>query len=139
MFFEFVRQEWMLFLLLLMVLILLAVDPIRRRAGGVASVSSNDALRILQDDSAVVIDVSEEAEFRQGHISGAISSPASKLDKDIDRLSKYKDIPVVLACKSGQRSGRAAGQLSKAGFTKVHTLQGGMTNWLKDNLPVDKS
>lgn len=139
MFIEFIKQQWMLFLMLGVIIFLLFLDPAKRRVAGVSSLNQADALRLLQKDSAQVIDVSEESDFKAGHISGAISSPSSKLDKDIERLSKYKDREVMVVCRTGQRSGKAASALSKAGFTNVHLLDGGMVGWMKENLPVEKT
>jgi len=139
MFFEFVREQWLLFVMLGVIIILLFLDPAKRRVAGVSSLNQNDALRLLQKESSQVIDVSEESDFKAGHIAGAESSPSSKLANDIDRLSKFKDKDVVVVCRTGQRSGKAASMLTKAGFTKVHLLDGGMVSWMKENLPVERS
>lgn len=139
MLFEFVQQQWMLFLMLAVIIFLLFMDPAKRRVAGVSSVNQSNALRLLQNDKTVVLDVSEESDYKAGHISGAINSPASKLATDVDRLSKHKDRDVMLVCRNGQKSSRTASLLKKAGFSKLHILEGGMASWLKENLPVEKS
>jgi rhodanese-related sulfurtransferase len=62
-----------------------------------------------------------------------------QFDRDrtlIEELSK--DRPIVLICRSGGRSGKAAMQLAAAGFRRVASLQGGMLKWNAEQLPVER-
>jgi rhodanese-related sulfurtransferase len=47
----------------------------------------------------------------------------------VDSLSAYKDEPILLYCRTGNRSGQAAAELEKAGFTKVQVLEGSFPGW----------
>ena len=48
------------------------------------------------------------------------------------------DAEIVLICRSGARSGRAAGSLARAGFTRVMNMTGGMLAWNAAQLPVER-
>ncbi len=48
-----------------------------------------------------------------------------------------KDQPVIIVCRSQNRSPRAARLLSKSGFSNVAIIKGGMVNWDKQGLPVE--
>ena len=52
---------------------------------------------------------------------------------------RYKDSNVVVQCRSGKRSAKAASTLQDAGFTKVYNLTGGIIAWDKDGLATKKS
>ncbi len=94
------------------------------RSGG--DVASVDARRLVQE-GARLVDVRSPEEFAAGHLPGAINLPVQELDRRLQELLP-KDQPVVLYCRSGNRSGRAAGMLKKAGYERVHDL-GAMSSW----------
>lgn len=80
-------------------------------------------------DTAVpyVVDVREPREYRQGHIAEARLVPLPKLLSDEVKLPA--DRQIVLVCRSGRRSRRAAAALQHIGCMNVHILQGGMLAW----------
>ena len=106
---------------------------------GGATVSAQQLVQLVNSEDAVVIDVRDKGEFDEGHIVGAINVPHANLDARLDELKKYKDKPVVIACKMGQHSGTAGTILRKAGFENVSRLRGGITEWRGQSLPVVKA
>jgi phage shock protein E len=75
----------------------------------------------------VIIDVREPDEFATGRIPGATLIPLGELANRTDEVPT--DVPVVMVCRSGNRSGQAVQLLQKAGFTNVHNMTGGMNAW----------
>lgn len=74
-----------------------------------------------------VVDVREPREFSQGHIPDAHSRPlAYILADDYDLPS---DQPIILVCRSGRRSRRAAVALMESGIDDVKIMEGGMAAW----------
>ena len=138
--FEFVAQNWHLFLALIVIVSLLGYDAMRGKITGVQSVSVVELPRLLNHDDAVVVDVCESAEFRKGHIQGAVNLPLSQLKDGVSSLEKYrkKEVPLVVSCQTGNRSSRAAGILRKHDFPKVYNLSGGFAAWQKENFPIEK-
>ena len=85
-----------------------------------------------------LLDVRTEGEWKEGHLEGAKLVTLAKegfVEKAKAALDPKK--PVLVYCKSGGRSARAAKQLREAGFT-VHDLDGGITAWQKAGKPVVK-
>ena len=84
----------------------------------------NSRLEEVRDvKRAVLLDVRNADEFRQGHIPGAINIPADSIDS-IGRKVKEKDTPIYSYCLSGARSGRAAAALRALGYTNVTNIGG---------------
>ena len=83
-----------------------------------------------------VIDVREDWEFAEGHIRGATLIPLGSLLDRTDEISTDK--PVVLVCRSGNRSGQAFRFLSGKGFGDVHNMTGGMNDWRAAGLDVER-
>ncbi len=137
---EFVTLNWHLFLALVVILTLLVFDALRGQMTGVKSISAVELPRLINHDNAVVVDVCESAEFRKGHIPGAINVPMSQLKEGDAKLERHKksNAPVVVACQSGNRSSKAAAVLRKQEFETVYTLTGGLLAWQKENFPVEK-
>jgi SulP family sulfate permease len=77
--------------------------------------------------SPLIIDVREPREFRQGHIPQARLMPLPQI------LANAKDLPydreIILVCRGGRRSARAAYALQQKGYNKVSILRGGMLAW----------
>ncbi len=79
------------------------------------------------DDEIVIIDVREPEEFAVGRIPGATLIPLGELAGRTDEVPTDK--PVVMVCRSGNRSAQAVQILQKAGFTNIHNMTGGMIEW----------
>ena len=108
-------------------------------ARGGRSVTPQELVNLVNRDGAVVIDVRDANEFSQGHIVDAVNMPHTALTSRVSELEKYKEKPVVLACKMGQHAGAAGTMLRKAGFQNVARLKGGVAEWRNQNLPVVRS
>lgn len=102
-----------------------------------AGVNAAEAVRLMNHEKAVVIDVCEPAEFAAGHVGGSRSIPLGSLSGSSKGLPSNKAIPVVVVCASGMRAQRAAGQLRKEGFENVLVLSGGMRAWRAAGMPVE--
>ena len=78
-------------------------------------------------DNGQLVDVREPDEVAAGMLPGAVNIPMSGF---VDRIAELDpDRPVVLVCRSGQRSGRVAEYLAGNGFTEVVNLTGGMLGY----------
>jgi len=108
------------------------------RVRGIKDVDTNAALQLINHKNAFILDVREPDEFKAGHILNAQLIPLGKLKERIGELAKYKDKPVVVVCRSGNRSGNACVALGKNEFTQAYNLAGGMMAWQKANLPTQK-
>ena len=74
-----------------------------------------------------VIDVREPREFEGGHVPQATSIPLPVLLNHLERIPRHQ--PVVLVCRGGRRSTRAAAYLQRQGYDQVRVLEGGMIAW----------
>jgi rhodanese-related sulfurtransferase len=135
---NFVLDNWYLFLAAAVSGALLLWPLINQGAGGSGKVSTADAIRLINREKAVLIDVSEPAEYAAGHVAGARSVPLGKLEGSSD-LPKNKALPLVVVCPTGARAGRAVATLKKLGFENACALAGGYEAWRAANLPVEKS
>ena len=106
---------------------------------GGASISAQEVVNLVNNEDALILDVRDKAEFDQGHIVDAVNVPYASLESRLDELEKYKEKPVVVACKMGQHAGAAGTLLRKAGFTNVSRLRGGISEWRGQSLPVVKA
>ena len=114
----------MLLKVVLGVVAVLAAGYLLFMRGG--DVTGSDARRLVEA-GARLVDVRTTEEFAAGHIPGAVNIPVQELDRRIGELEP-KDAPVVVYCRSGNRSGRATRVLKGAGYPKVHDL-GAMSRW----------
>jgi len=108
------------------------------RFRGIKEVDSAAALQLINHKNAVVLDVREPGEYDAGHILNSKFIPLGKLKERLGELEKYKDQPIVVVCRSGNRSGTACFLLGKQGFAQVYNLAGGVQAWQKINLPLEK-
>jgi sulfate permease, SulP family len=78
-------------------------------------------------EAPTVIDVREPREFKRGHIAEANLIPLADIIRQAPDLPK--DAALVITCRSGRRSRRAADALRQQGFGNVTILDGGMVAW----------
>lgn len=105
---------------------------------GIQQVDCTAALQLINHKNAFILDVRESNEFKSGHIVNAKLISLGKLAERLGELEKHRDEPMVVVCRSGNRSSTACALLSKQGFTQVYNLAGGMMAWQNNNLPVVK-
>ena len=91
---------------------------------------------LWQDDAITVIDVREDFEFAAGHIPGAMWIPLGELPDRLDEVPT--DAPVVMVCRSGNRSSQALNFLQSKGFENVHNMLGGMNDWAALGYEIEK-
>ena len=106
-------------------------------AAGSGAVSTSEAVRLINREKGVLIDVCEPGEFATGHASGARNVPLGQLE-GAKVLPTNKSLPVLVMCATGSRSSRAAAQLRKAGYEKAMAVAGGNAAWREAQLPMDK-
>jgi phage shock protein E len=82
-----------------------------------ASKPKVDYMKLIAE-GAVVVDVRTTGEFTAGHIKGAINVPYQSIDKDSNKIPR--DVPVLLCCASGVRSGQAMNLLKAKGYANVY-------------------
>ena len=131
-FFVFVSEQW---LLVSMLLVLVYVYMWREKAKGGRGVGPHEATRLVNRDEGVFVDLRDPAEFKAGHIVDSLSIPHNKLGERIGELSAHKSSTLILVDKMGQHVGAAGRELKAQGF-EVLRLEGGMTEWQGQNLPV---
>jgi rhodanese-related sulfurtransferase len=134
---SFVLENWYLFVTALVSGGLLLWPMLAGGMGG-ARVTASDAVRLINREKAVLIDISEPAEFAAGHPVGARSVPLAGLETSRD-LPKNKSLPLVVVCPTGARAPRAVAVLKKLGFENTTALAGGLAAWRAANLPTEKT
>ena len=137
-FLEFFNNHLLLNFSFFALLMYWILGEIKQRNSGVGSVSPTDATQLINHNNAIVIDVREDKEIEAGSIINSIHIPLPDLENQLKKIEKYKQKPVILACRSGHRSANACKTLRKHEFTQVHNLRGGIMAWQKDSLPLVK-
>lgn len=108
------------------------------RPGGGTRLSPMDVTRLISHEDAVVLDVRADGEYREGHIVNSVHVPVEQLEASAKKLEKYRNRPIIAACRTGQRSNAAVKTLKALGFERLYTINGGISAWEGANLPLSK-
>jgi len=92
----------------------------------------------ISSEKYVLVDVRKESEFAEGHIEGAINIDyySATFSDDISALGL--DIPVLVYCRSGNRSGKSMKIMNDLGFEEVYNLKGGFKGWVSEKNTITK-
>lgn len=74
----------------------------------------------LKKQGAVFVDVRSATEFGMGHSAGTVNIPLQELNTRLNEIPK--NLPVVLCCASGTRSGMAKLLLKKNGYQNIYNI-----------------
>ena len=92
--------------------------------------------QMLVDTNITLLDVRTKEELKSdGAIKNHILVPLQILERNLDKLKRYKDTKIFVYCRSGNRSITASRILSNAGF-KSYNIKGGIIEWKKNKLPL---
>jgi rhodanese-related sulfurtransferase len=114
----------------------IVVTEVLRRLTGYKRLSPAQLTELVNREDALVLDVSPTSEYEKGHIAGSRGVPLGQLDPEHKLIAKAKDRPIVVVCRTGQSSAQAAARLVKAGYSRVHWLEGGLPAWQQGELPL---
>jgi adenylyltransferase/sulfurtransferase len=84
--------------------------------------------RLDRGDALKIVDVREPNEYQINRIPGSQLIPLGDIPKRYEELNKNDEI--IVQCKSGARSAKAADFLRSVGFTRVLNLKGGILDWV---------
>ncbi|STX52263.1 Rhodanese sulfurtransferase like protein [Legionella busanensis] len=133
---HFIINHWLLWVLLLIVLIAIFINELLEQKRQGQGVSPQMAVKHINENDAVVIDLRDEENYRKGHIVNAVrAAPESFNSKQMD---KYKTKPIILVCAQGLESKALAAKLRQQGFTQPMILSGGINAWQNADLPLVK-
>jgi len=132
--FTFASEQWMLVSVL--VALLYAYVWTEKIKGG-PTLSIHSATRVINSGEAIVVDLREANEYKAGHIVDAMNIPHNKLKDQLTQLQSHKAKTLILVDKMGQHAGNAGRLLKTEGFN-VSRLEGGISEWQNQNLPLVK-
>ena len=104
------------------------------------SIDSTTAANLMtHDDSVVVLDVRTPIEYAKGHIEGSINIPIKdkQFPQKVAQLDSTKTY--IVHCAVNPRNGRADKSISimdGLGFDNLYSLDGGITAWYRQGLPL---
>jgi len=103
----------------------------------VQDISTDDVSVMLKDKNKYfLLDVRTEEEYNSGFIENSILIPVAELE---NRLSEIpSDKPIIVYCRSGNRSSQAAAILLKNNYNPVYNMLGGINEWVKKGYPIIK-
>jgi len=135
---EFSANHTLLVVAFVALLVALFFNEFRLASQKSVGLTPAGAIQLINNEDVTLLDVREPAETVNGKIAKAVQIPVGSINERIGELDKYKDSNVIVYCKTGARAGIACRTLSKAGFDKVYSLNGGITAWLEAHLPVSR-
>ena len=135
---EFAQQNFLASAGLVALTLFIVYTEVARRLTGYKRLSPAQLTDLVNREDALVLDVSATTDFDKGRIAGAKNLPAVQFAPDHKLLGKDKDKPIAVVCRTGQASTDVAAKLVKAGYTRVHLLEGGVPAWQQAELPLVK-
>jgi rhodanese-related sulfurtransferase len=106
--------------------------------GDFATISPQQASSVIASPPAdlVVLDVRTPEEYAEGHLDGAVL--VDFYDADFaDQLSQLDpDVPYLVYCRSGNRSGQTLTMMEQLGFASAADVDGGIVAWQDAGLPI---
>ena len=84
---------------------------------------------LTEQQDIVLIDVREEPEYLSGHAVDACLLPVDEISEEsASELIPEKNSPIMVYCRTGRRSARAARMLQSLGYTEIYDM-GGLVGW----------
>jgi phage shock protein E len=97
------------------------------------------AVEVIEEQSSdvVILDVRTPEEYAAGHVADSVNIDfyAADFAQQLDLLPK--DVPYVVYCRSGNRSGSTMPIMEELGFTELWDVDGGILAWNAAGLPID--
>ena len=123
------KQFWILMLLSLMLLTACGQTTEKKQETVYRNITAEDARKIMDSEEGyVILDVRTQAEYDEGHIPGAVLIPNTEIEDRAEEELPDKDQRILVYCRSGNRSKKAAQALAALGYTNIREF-GGILDW----------
>jgi rhodanese-related sulfurtransferase len=122
-------------LIVLVLQVLAACVPVTAITAEVGVNVSVQQAADLRESGALMLDVRTVEEWNEAHIPDASLIPLDQLEARVNEVPT--GVPVVIYCRSGNRSQTALWILRNAGYTNVHNMLGGINAWFDAGLPTE--
>ncbi|AEG19384.1 MAG: rhodanese-like domain-containing protein [Methanobacterium paludis] len=95
----------------------------------IKNITPIEALKLMENEDFIILDVRAPWEFAEGHIKNAENLDFTDPDfsENLEKFDKNKKY--IVYCKTGRRGGLALKAMKEAGFTEVYNLIGGYVGW----------
>ncbi len=113
------------------------LDSFRKERGYLKTVSTEDLIKMIREDSVVVIDVRPEEEFKNGHIENALSFPRKDLQHRMNELPSDREIVAYCRGPLCEMADDAVEMLNKNGYS-ASRLEKGYPDWAASQHPTQK-
>ena len=114
----------------------IVANEVHGSLSGGKKLTAGEAVRLINDRDALVLDVRPAADFKKGHLLGAVNIPSDKLKDRLNELPKDKQRPVIVVCALGGASRESAIYLQTSGHPEAYPLAGGINAWTAASLPL---
>ena len=101
----------------------------------ITEISVADAKKQAEAGAAILIDVREEEDWKEGHAHGAKHLSRGVIELEIEDEIPDPKKPIICYCGGGSRSALVAESLQKMGYENVRSLAGGFRAWKEAGLP----
>jgi len=94
--------------------------------------NSDELIEFIELNDAILVDVRTEDEYNSGYIENSLNIDyfSNEFSVNADKLDK--NTPIILYCRSGNRSSMSANKISKLGFKEIYNLEGGILEWIEE-------
>lgn len=132
----FVQAHPFLFIALALASAALIANEVHGSVTGGKRLGALEAVRLINDRDALVVDVRPATDYKKGHLLNALNIPLAKFGERAAEIGKDKSRPVIVYCALGASQVEAAAKLRVLGHAEVYQLKGGLNGWMSASLPV---
>lgn len=123
------RKFWMLAAVLALFLASPGSAAAKFQVVDITAAEAKALMGKLPAEGLLILDVRTPGEFAEGHLAGAVLADykSTEFEAQLKKLDRSK--PLLLYCRTGNRSGKSLPILQRLGFGKVYHFTGGITAW----------
>jgi rhodanese-related sulfurtransferase len=131
-FLELIAHYWLEGLVLVGIIVFFAIKKLSKFFGGEAiEVTAKQAIELIEQQEAILIDLAEKTVFEKGHILGAVSMPGITFINGSARLEDVSK-PIILLPMKGLFPMPVVQFIYSVGVTKLYLFKGSLNEWKKE-------
>ncbi len=136
MLYNFIFKNILIVTLLILSIVILIIIEIKLFFDSKNSITINDVLNLINNNTGIIIDIRHINQFNESHILSSINIPYNKIVNNFNLIKKHKNKVIIILAETDSEAQKCIHIIKKNSLGNVRYIANGIKSWKKNDMPT---